>query len=554
MNLNESLLAEVSYLTLLSVEGTIRKEQFDRLESLLQTMPLARQYYLNIINVHLGLEDLETLLELHEEGTPLCCNSAVLKALADYEKTAPAVEIEPAGTEESESAKRIRPAKTVQKVNKLSVVMAVISMAALVFMIVYIEVVSRVSRKPVASIADSIHAEWGLGSEIYNSGDWLQGSYDAIELRKGILKIEFTDGAETILEGPSVFSCVSGEKLFLHSGKVYARVPMGSEGFSVCTLTTKIIDLGTEFGVSADQEGVTDLHVFKGMASLVTVPQNQRVTSLVLNAGQAYRTSRGGDVNEIPLQKANFVRGFDSSRNFVWRSDMIRLNLADVVGGGNGMGTGEIEKGISLTSGRCVSDFAWSDRIGTPQYLPVQELAFVDGIFVPDSENGMLQVSTKEHLFKECPNTNGLYFDEIRNGGPIRMTEGYTFPMTFDGQEYGTVENPALFMHANAGITFDLEAVRKAMPAFQITAFRARCVLFEKSDRIRTEKTDIFVLVDGHTRFKQRGFDQNYVALNVDFPLHGDDQFLTLITTDGDGSIAIDWVGFLEPVLILESR
>ena len=207
-----------------------------------------------------------------------------------------------------------------------------------------------------------------------------------------------------------------------------------------------------------------------------------------------------------------------------------------------------------MTDGQCVSDFTWSDRAGAGQYFPVKERPFVDGVMVPDSEDGTVQIFTKGHLFRECPNTNGLYFDEIRNGGSIRMTEGYTFPMTFNGQQFGTAEKPALFMHANAGITFDLEAIRKAMPAFRVTAFRARCVLFEKSDRIRTEKTDIFVLVDGRTKFKRLGFDQNYMALSVDIPIQEMDQFLTLITTDGEGSIAIDWVGFLEPYLILESR
>lgn len=552
MNHDEKQMSEVSYLTLLSIEGKISRDQLDRLDRLLKTSASARRDYLNLITVYLGLEDLETLLQLHEDGAPLCCNSAVLKALADYEKKAPAIPTKPLQSQNELPAKPIKQTQTIQKVNKISLATAILSTAALLFMIVYVEVASRSAGEPVARILDSIQAQWGPGSAALDSGDGLSGSYDALDLRQGIVKIQFTEGTEVILEGPSVFSCVSNEKLMLHTGSAYVRVPTGSEGFSIWTPTTKIIDLGTEFGVHTDSEGVTDLHVFKGKASLVTLPGDRKVTSVVVEAGQARRSNRGV-VDEIPLQETRFVRGFDADQNLIWRSDTLRLNLADVVGGGNGLGTGKIDQGISLTNGRCESDFTWADRVGRPQYHPVPERSFVDGVTVPDSEDGTLQVTSRGHLFRECPDTTGLYFDEIRNGGPIRMSEGYTFPMTFQGQEYGTADKPALFMHTNACITFDLEAIRKAMPAFQIAAFRARCVLFEKSDRIRTEKSDVYVLVDGRIKFKQRGFGQNGLALNVDIPLNQENHFLTLVTTDSDGSIAIDWVGFLEPVLILES-
>ncbi len=554
MKPDENLLTEIAYLTLLSTEGKISDRQFERLNTLLQAGPLARDYYRNLIHVCLGLEDPEVILKLHEEGTPPCCNSAVLKALADYEKTAPAIPAEPPETPTESPTEPKATTKTVQKVNKVSLAAAVISMAALLFMIAYVEIISRTTGQPVAVIADSIRAQWGPGSAGFRSGDNLSGSYDTLDLRKGIVKIQFTEGTEAILEGPSVFSCISNEKLILHSGHVYVRVPTGSEGFSIWTPTTKIIDLGTEFGVAADTEGITDLHVFKGKASLITTQKNKKVTSLVLTAGQAYRSDPQGAVTEIPLQTTRFVRGFQSARNIIWRSDTLSLNLADVVGGGDGLGTGQIDKGISLTDGRYDSDFTYGDRLGTGQYFPVPELPFVDGVTVPDSKDGPPQISSRGHLFKECPDTTGLYFDEIRNGGPVRMAEGFTFPMTFNGQVFGTAENPLLYMHTNACITFDLEAIRRAFDDFRVAAFRSRCVLLEKSDRIRTEKADLYVLVDGRVAFKRLGFDQNGVALDVDVPLRDSDRFLTLVTTDSDGSIAIDWVGFLEPLLLLESK
>ena len=74
------------------------------------------------------------------------------------------------------------------------------------------------------------------------------------------------------------------------------------KGIRVRTLTALITDLGTVFGVIAHSDGSTEAHILKGRISIALDP------------------NRSG-----------------------------RLNLADIVGGGNGHGTGTLDQGIDLS-------------------------------------------------------------------------------------------------------------------------------------------------------------------------------------------------------------
>lgn len=91
MTFDESLLSEVSYLSLLAIEGKIYKEQFDHLCNLLSTNPAARHYYALLLNIHLGLEDVQVQAQFHEDGQIGTFNAEVLEALAEYERIAPAM-------------------------------------------------------------------------------------------------------------------------------------------------------------------------------------------------------------------------------------------------------------------------------------------------------------------------------------------------------------------------------------------------------------------------------------------------------------------------------
>ena len=104
-----------------------------------------------------------------------------------------------------------------------------------------------------------------------------------------------------------------------------------------------------------------------------------------------------------------------------------------------------------------------------------------------------------------------------------------------------------LGLHSNAGITFDLEAIRRAHDGRAMARFQA--TLAKDCDSL----ADVWIFVDGRLEFKftlkptQRGWSG---STPVDVALKPADRFLTLVTTDGGDGSQWDWVVYGDPVLL----
>jgi hypothetical protein len=85
-----------------------------------------------------------------------------------------------------------------------------------------------------------------------------------LRLRRGLAEIEFDRGARLILQGPAGLELLSGNEARLLSGSLTARVPQRARGFTVYSPRGKVVDLGTEFGLSVDESGATAVRVFAG--------------------------------------------------------------------------------------------------------------------------------------------------------------------------------------------------------------------------------------------------------------------------------------------------
>jgi hypothetical protein len=85
-----------------------------------------------------------------------------------------------------------------------------------------------------------------------------------LRLERGLAEIEFDCGARVILQGPAGLELLSGCAARLLQGTLTARVPPHAKGFTVLTPHNKIVDLGTEFGLSVDEGGATTVRVFTG--------------------------------------------------------------------------------------------------------------------------------------------------------------------------------------------------------------------------------------------------------------------------------------------------
>ncbi len=486
------------------------------------------------------------------------CAADFWEALLKEEKTAPTVALE-AIRDKCELGTLIPDKTHIEKshgkFNTLAWFTTFASLAALIFMLVYVHLNPKIISEPVAVLDDMVNPKWDMSGIVAKTGEQLFTRQGIYRLTSGIVKIKYDNGAEILVEGPCAFEPITYDEIALYSGRLYAYVPSRTVGFIVSAPNAKIIDLGTGFGVYADNSGNTDIHVLDGKVSLVAGTKADTRQSQIVYENQARRVKQQSEsIQEITFKGGTFVQGINSKTNFIWRGQP--LDLSDIVGGGNGLGTGRQNMCIDLRSGMLIDSVPRERLQRKTPYVTVQELDYIDGIFIPDGSKGPIQVTSQGHLY-ECQPTMGESYYGVFNGSilPLKIGDkGYVdYPLQFKGKIYGTAERPAITLHSNLGITFDLDQIRKSLPSEgRITRFSAKCGVVqgpEQSVKI-DDYSDFFVLVDGVERF--RAVDINYLSdlRKVELELTENDRFLTLITTEGrDKSLHLGWAFFAEPQL-----
>ena len=130
---------------------------------------------------------------------------------------------------------------------------------------------------------------------------WVRGvgeNDDLIELRSGVAKLNFKDGSSVVIEAPIKFRQIGSNKIFLQDGNLYVK---GKPDFTVVTEKDKIVDIGTEFGVSIDDN--TRIQVHKGH---ITV-SNKSVAKLDLSQGDAV-ISNSQAIDKVEFLNSYFLR------------------------------------------------------------------------------------------------------------------------------------------------------------------------------------------------------------------------------------------------------
>ncbi len=98
-----------------------------------------------------------------------------------------------------------------------------------------------------------------------------------IELARGFVEVTFDSGAQVVLQGPASLDVKSAWAATLNRGTLKAHVPPEAVGFSISNPNVEIVDLGTEFTMSAEAGGAAEVLVLKG--EVEASPQNSPVTS-----------------------------------------------------------------------------------------------------------------------------------------------------------------------------------------------------------------------------------------------------------------------------------
>lgn len=200
-----------------------------------------------------------------------------------------------------------------------------------------------------------------------------------------------------------------------------------------------------------------------------------------------------------------------------------------------------------------------SSRLGPSGYVQAKGCPFVDGVFVPGGDGSLTQVSSMHHAWKDCPRTSGVLPMGPCNDGPVGLRGD---SLVLNGVQYGVPRHPALFMHSNAGITFDLQAIRKCYhdlhkgltpTGFKTVAGLSDAVLTQWPGQMdRPPVAGLWVLVDGETRWKKTDLVGGADPVRIDVPLEPDAAFLTIVVTEGeDLALSLDWVVLGDPIIAL---
>jgi hypothetical protein len=219
------------------------------------------------------------------------------------------------------------------------------------------------------------------------------------------------------------------------------------------------------------------------------------------------------------------------------------VDLADVVAGGDGSGAAPPGRGIDPRSGAATearTDFLAEIKLN--QYARTTN-PLVDGVFIPDGGEGgqtAVPVSSTGITVTGLPKTSAASWDYVTKG-PFSLLQS----TVLGGVDYAQPPHSMLGLHANKGITFDLDAVRAARPGRKVLRFTA------VAGNGGVGRADFHVYVDGKPKVVQIGITEISRVYPVDVELAEGDRFLTLIATDGAGDIGSDQIFFGDPKLVL---
>ncbi|MEI7820542.1 MAG: DUF1553 domain-containing protein [Verrucomicrobiota bacterium] len=264
----------------------------------------------------------------------------------------------------------------------------------------------------------------------------------------------------------------------------------------------------------------------------ITQQEYYRLWAVFAGVKRGEREVNALETKRIADENARLTKERTKVRSEIAKLSGEGLDLADMVGGGDGHGTGVKRRGISLRDGTPVTAVLGFHRDITAnrlQKLEPNPLGFVQWVFVPDGRNPV-PVALKQEV--KLPETSGHTWDAIRNG-PLNAQPG----TAINGVDFAAKDHSILGLHANSGITFDLAKIRAAngLKAMRFTAELG----FGAAANAANTLADFTVFVDTTERF-QRLMMKKTESAHLDIEIPADAKTLTLVATDGGDGISSD--------------
>ncbi len=167
----------------------------------------------------------------------------------------------------------------------------------------------------VARLSGSKDCKW-IGAAPAPGDELTRGR--RLDLASGFAELTFDSGAQLTLVGPATLDLRSAWEAELQRGTLKANVPPEAIGFRVINAAVEVVDLGTEFSMTAEEGGVAEVFVLKGAVEVQ--PRNQSGGSeeprSVLREKQARRFAKAGasDVRDGEKKFQRFAAKFAVER------------------------------------------------------------------------------------------------------------------------------------------------------------------------------------------------------------------------------------------------
>ena len=171
-------------------------------------------------------------------------------------------------------------------------------------------------------------------------------------------------------------------------------------------------------------------------------------------------------------------------------------------------------------------------RGGDGLYWPVAGSRLVDGVFVPDGRTGPVQLDSAGHTSEAFAGLSGATFGLIwaraAEVKPEHYTKGWHYAVG-ECRQFMPEGRGLLGLHANTGITFSLDAMRRMYSGVRPARFRATAGVADRLAAVATKpsepgQADLWVFVDGQLKFKQTQRHPHAGTFNVDIELGAGDR------------------------------
>ena len=165
----------------------------------------------------------------------------------------------------------------------------------------------------VARLSGSKDCQW-IGAAPAPGDELTRGR--RLELASGFAELTFDSGAQLTLVGPAILDLRSAWEAELQRGTLKANVPPEAVGFRVINAAVEVVDLGTEFSMTAEEGGAAEVFVLKGAVEVQPRGEYGEQPRSVLREKQARRFARAGasDVRDGEKKFQHFAAKFAVER------------------------------------------------------------------------------------------------------------------------------------------------------------------------------------------------------------------------------------------------